>query len=179
MRLPLAAVLLLALTSAAEARRPRVRAESWSAVAGAGFEAIPDSVGNGLSPLGLFGFAGTIRVTPMVCVDARWGIGATEDGSDTVRVSETRIRLDARPAFCPALHSAFTLVLAAGPAAGLSLHEARVGDGRQSYSALDVGFVADAAALLRVGPIVFRFDVDGGVLRRLLLGMYLAVGVAL
>lgn len=160
-------------------RRPRaVAAESWSVVAGAGFEAMPDSVGRGLEPLGLFGLSGTLRAARSSCLDLRFGAGGTDDGSRTTRVSETRLRFDARPSFCPALHPAVTLVLGAGPAVALSLHEARVRDGRTRYSAFDVGLTADAGAMLRLGPIAIRFDAEIGVIRRLVLGTFVAAGVA-
>jgi hypothetical protein len=155
-----------------------VPAESWSVGASAGFEAMPDSVGRGLEPLGLFGLTGTLRVAQASCLDLRFGAGGTDDGSDTTRVSETRLRFDARPSFCPALHRAVTLVLGAGPAVALSLHEARVRDERARYSAFDVGLTADAGALLRLGPAVIRFDAEIGVIRRLVLGTFVAAGVA-
>lgn len=175
-----AAVVALALvlwSAAAEARRP-VPAESWSVSASAGVEASPDSVGRGLEPLGLFGLSGTLRVAGPSCLDMRFGVGATDDGSETTRVSETRLRFDARPAFCPALDRAVTLVLGAGPAVALSLHEARVRDGRTRYSAFDVGVAADAAVLFRLGPVALRLDLETGVIRRFMLGAFVAAGVA-
>jgi hypothetical protein len=156
-----------------------VRGESWTLGASAGFEASPDSAGEGLEALGLFGISGTARFSESTCLDVRLGLGATEDGSELVSVSETRVRLDVRPAFCPALHRAVTLLFAVGPAAGLSLHEARVGTRGQSYSAFDFGVVGDVGVLLRAGPVLFRFDVEGGVLRRFVFGLYAAVGAAI
>ncbi len=171
--------LALALWSAAaEARRP-VPAESWSVSASVGVEAIPDSVGRGLEPLGLFGLSGTLRVAGPSCLDVRFGVGGTDDGSKTVQVSETRLRVDARPAFCPALDRAVTLVLGAGPAVALSLHEARVRDTRRRYSAFDVGLAADAAVLFRLGPVALRLDLETGVIRRFVVGAFVAAGVAL
>ena len=174
---------LLAVSGSAESRprrrRPAVRPERWSVVLGGGLEAVPDSVGAGLSPLGQLGLGGTVRVSRWTCFDVRFTAGATEDGSDTTRVSETRLRLDARPAYCPALDRLFTAVLGVGPATQLSLHEARVRDQRTRYSAFDVGLVADAGGMLRLGPFVLRCDLEVGVLRRLVLGAFAALGVAL
>lgn len=174
------ATLLVVAATAAEARPRRgVPAESWSFAAGVGVEALPDSVGDGLEPLALFGVSGTVRVRPSACLDARFGGGGTDDGSDTTRVAETRLRFDLRAAFCPALDRAVTLLFGAGPALGLSLLEARVREARTSYSAFDVGLTADAAVLLRLGPMVLRMDLEAGWLARLLLGAYVAAGVAL
>lgn len=174
------ALLLVAGDAAARPRTDCGQApETWSLVASAGLEALPDSAGRTYSVLGLFGLAGTVRLSRGACVDVRFGAGATDDGSETTRVSETRLRLDLRPAFCPAVLRAVTFVLAAGPAAALSLHEARVRDGRIAYSAFDVGIMADAGVLFRIGPVALRIDADAGVLRRFTFGFFLAAGVAL
>ena len=181
-----AALLLLTIvgrSAPADARphRPRatLRAERWSVVAVGGVEALPDSAGAGLDALALAGLAGTVRTSPWTCLDVRFGLGATDAGSDTTRVSETRLRLDVRWAYCRALHRFFTLVLGAGPAAALSLQEARVREQRVRYSAFDLGASADAGGLLRLGPIVLRVDAEVGLLGRLVLGAFVGVGVAL
>jgi hypothetical protein len=181
----LGVVILMLLVSARAGAQPRQRrersvpAEAWSVAASAGIEAMPDSVGGGLDPLFLFGLSGTLRLVGPSCLDVRFGFGSSDDGSETTQVSETRLRFDARPAFCPALHRAVTLVFGAGPAVALGLHEAKVRDDETRYSAFDVGLTGDAAALLRVGPVVFRFDFEAGVIRRFILGTYFAIGVAL
>ena len=182
----LLAALVVVAAGAGNARARRraraaaaVPAESFSVALSAGLEAMPDSIGAGFEPLGLFGLSGTIRVARTACLDARFGAGATEDGSDTTRVSETRLRLDVRSGFCPALHQAITLFVGAGPATALSLHQARVRDSSARYSAFDLGLTAAAAVLFRLGPFLIRLDGEAGVLRRFLFGFFLGLGVAI
>lgn len=186
MRLPAAAALAIVLAGTSALARPRpprvpVRAERFSVALSAGLEVMPDSLGRGFDPLGLFGLSGTLRIArSSSCVDVRFGAsGLSSDGSHDVRVSEQRFRLDLRTGLCPALNDVITLLVVAGPAAALGLHETRVGDASTRYSAFDVGVTLDAGALFRLGPFLLRLDGDVGVLRRFVFGVFGAMGVAL
>lgn len=178
MTVRVAALLASLLLPAAAGARP-VRPERWSAGASVGVEAEPDSIGDGLEATALYGAAGTVRFHRFACLDARFGIGGSEDGSETTRVGETRLRFDLRAALCRAVHRAVTFVVGIGPALGLSMLDVRVEDQAVARTAVDLGGSFDGGVLLRIPPIVLRVDLEIVLLSRLALGMFFSAGVAL
>jgi hypothetical protein len=157
----------------------RAQAERFSAGGSAGIELSPDSTGGSWELQGLFGVGGTVRAHRLACLDARLGLGTADEGSETTRVSETRLRVDLRAALCPSVHRAVTFVVGIGPALGVSLLRARVGDRETSYEAFDLGGSLDGGVLLRISPIFLRADLELALLTRLAFGTFLAAGVAL
>lgn len=178
MKIRVATLLAGLLVPTAAGARP-VRPERWSAGASIGVEAEPDSIGDGLEATPLYGVAGTVRFHRFACLDSRFGIGASEDGSETTRVAETRLRFDLRAALCRAVHRAVTFVVGIGPALGLSLLGVRVEDQTVARTGVDLGGSFDGGVLLRIPPIVLRVDLELVLLARLALGMFFSAGVAL
>jgi outer membrane protein with beta-barrel domain len=174
-----AVALALVMAAPAPVFADRFEAERWSAAAAIGVEALPDSAGEGLAATVLYGAVGTVRLHRLVCVEARFGAGGGEDGSETTRVEETRLRFDLRAALCPAVNRFLTVVVGLGPAIGTSLYRAQLDDQKKSYSAFDLGLSLDAGALVRLGPGLVRFDLEAGVVRRIALGAFAAFGVAI
>ncbi|MBI2894742.1 MAG: hypothetical protein HYY06_14400 [Deltaproteobacteria bacterium] len=174
----LAVLSVLLLPAIAGARQ--VDPERWSAGPSVGVELESDSIGAGLESTPLYGVAGTLRLHRLACVDAHVGIGGSvEDGSETTRAGETRLRFDLRGALCVAVSGAATFVVGLGPALGLSMLDVRVGDREVSTTGVDIGGSLDGGVLFRFNPIVVRLDLEMAILSRLTLGMFFSAGVAL